>query len=60
MPVLDAKALKTDPQGLEFLRDILRPAGDAAGKTVAPAPRATLRPRSRKASESNVAATLSR
>jgi hypothetical protein len=27
MPVLDAKALKTDPEGLAFLRDVLRPAG---------------------------------
>jgi hypothetical protein len=24
MPVLDAKALETDPKGLEFLRDVLR------------------------------------
>jgi hypothetical protein len=24
MPVLDAKALKTDPKGLKFLRDVLR------------------------------------
>jgi hypothetical protein len=24
MPVLDAKALETDPKGMEFLRDVLR------------------------------------
>jgi hypothetical protein len=24
MPVLDANALKTDPKGLKFLRDVLR------------------------------------
>ncbi len=27
MPVLDAKALKADPDGLAFLRDVLRGAG---------------------------------
>jgi hypothetical protein len=27
MPVLDAKALETDPKGLEFLRDVLRDTG---------------------------------
>jgi hypothetical protein len=36
MPVLDAKALKTDPKGLAFLRDVLRPAADtSAEKSVA-------------------------
>lgn len=32
MPVLDAKALKTDPKGLAFLRDVLRPAADASAE----------------------------
>jgi hypothetical protein len=36
MPVLDAKALKTDPEGLAFLRDVLRPAGTGAEKPAAP------------------------
>ncbi|MDQ4136402.1 MAG: hypothetical protein M3158_09485 [Pseudomonadota bacterium] len=36
MPVLDAKALKADPDGLAFLRDVLRPAGTGAEKPVAP------------------------
>ncbi len=46
MPVLDAKALKSDPDGLAFLRDVLRPAGAGAEKA-APAPQTPLR-RSRK------------
>jgi hypothetical protein len=32
MPVLDAKALKTDPKGLAFLRDVLRPASDSSAE----------------------------
>ena len=32
MPVLDAKALKTDLKGLAFLRDVLRPAADTSGE----------------------------
>ena len=36
MPVLDAKALKADPDGLAFLRDVLRPAGAGAEKPVSP------------------------
>ena len=36
MPVLDAKALKVDPEGLAFLRDVLRPAGAGAEKPASP------------------------
>jgi hypothetical protein len=36
MPVLDAKALKADPDGLAFLRDVLRPAGAGAERPVSP------------------------
>ena len=32
MPVLDAKALKTDPKGLAFLRAVLRPEQGSAVK----------------------------
>lgn len=39
MPVLDAKALKTDPKGLAFLRDVLRPAATGSQKNVAAASR---------------------
>lgn len=36
MPVLDAKALKADPEGLAFLRDVLRSASAGAEKRAAP------------------------
>ena len=42
MPVLDAKALETDPEGMAFLRSVLRPTADkeAAGSEAGePAPR---------------------
>ena len=51
MPVLDAKALKTDPEGLAFLRDVLnqgsRRAADerkAKAKAADPSPRAPASP----------------
>ncbi|HEX2555234.1 MAG TPA: hypothetical protein VHL98_16155 [Microvirga sp.] len=54
MPVLDAKALKADPEGLAFLRDVLRPAGTGAEKPAPPL--ATLsRPR-RKAAQTGASA----
>jgi len=31
MPVLDAKALETDPEGMAFLRAVLKPAGGQKG-----------------------------
>lgn len=44
MPHLDAKALETDPEGLEFLRAVLRPAPKEAGK---PARRSRRKPPAR-------------
>ncbi len=44
MPVLDAKALKADPEGLAFLRDVLRPASTGA-ETPATLSTAVSRPR---------------
>jgi hypothetical protein len=44
MPVLDAKALKTDPKGLKFLRDVLRreqPSGTETDGSRAASPRPT-------------------
>ena len=43
MPVLDAKALKTDPKGLAFLRDVLRP-GDGSRKSAKPSAEKSARP----------------
>ena len=45
MPVLDAKALNTDPKGLAFLRDILRPAADTSAEKNVASQRATARRR---------------
>ena len=46
MPVLDAKALKTDPEGLAFLRDVLRPAAaDTPAQKFAASARAAMRRR---------------
>lgn len=45
MPVLDAKALKTDPKGLAFLRDVLRPAADTSAQKNAASDRAAMRHR---------------
>ena len=58
MPVLDAKALKTDPKGLEFLRDVLRPGPDTGSDKNAATQRASTR--RRKLPESIAEATLSR
>lgn len=38
MPVLDAKALRSDRKGLAFLRAVLRPKGAAAEQADKPAP----------------------
>ncbi len=45
MPVLDAKALKTDPKGLAFLRDVLRPAADTSAEKNLATERASTRRR---------------
>ncbi len=58
MPVLDAKALKSDPQGLAFLRDVLRPAGEEGTKT--PTAAEALRLRRRKMTEAVATANASR
>jgi hypothetical protein len=39
MPHLDAKALEIDPQGMAFLRDVLKPARTPAAKPEAGKPR---------------------
>ncbi len=57
MPVLDAKALKTDPEGLAFLRDVLRPAG--AEKPAAPLA-AVSRPRRKAAKPASLPAETPR
>ncbi len=59
MPVLDAKALKTDPEGLAFLRDVLRPAGTGAEKPAAPLA-AVSRPRRKAAKPASLPAETPR
>jgi hypothetical protein len=43
MPILDAKALETDPEGMAFLRAVLKPAAEKQGS--APASDACAKPR---------------
>ena len=57
MPVLDAKALKTDPKGLAFLRDVLRPAADTSAPKNMATERASTRRRKLPETVSGTSAT---
>ena len=56
MPVLDAKALTSDLEGVSFLRDVLRPAGETAEKPRTP--REILTPRLRRSKAPAAAAAV--
>ena len=57
MPVLDAKALKSDPKGLAFLRDVLRPSADTSGEKNLASQRAATRRRKLPETISSASAT---
>jgi hypothetical protein len=56
MPVLDAKALTSDLEGMSFLRDVLRPTGETADKPRTP--RELLAPRLRRSKAPAAAAAI--
>ena len=44
MPFLDAKALETDPDGMAFLRAVLRPTADKVASAACDAPEQPFQP----------------